>query len=152
MSGKTGITAKQEDALKEAFDKIDKDGSGELDGDEIRDFLKSVGMEEDYDQLIVKVFDKDGNKSISFDEFKEYIAVMTDLENDPGKLFRKLFSKIDKDGNNQLDAEEMVEFCKYLHVEMTVEEAKEVIDEIDSDSNGTIDFDELCKALGIPAN
>ena len=142
-------TAKQEEALKQAFDKIDTDKSGNLDHEEIREFLKEVGMEEDYDKLIIKVFDKDNNDGISFEEFKEYIAVMQDLEKDPSKLFRKLFEKIDGDGNNQLSADEMVEFCKYLRVDMTLEEAAEVIAEIDDDGSGTIDFDELCRALGI---
>ena len=145
------ITAKQEDELRKAFNQIDEDGNGDLDTDEIKKFLSTVGMEEDYAQLIIKVFDKDNNKAISFDEFKEYIAVMTDLEKDPTKLFKKLFKKIDTNDDNELSAAEMVEFCKYLNVEMDEAEAREVIDEIDGDANGTIDFDELCRALGIGA-
>ena len=149
MSGPSSFTAKQLQELREAFNKIDEDGSGELDEDEIKGFLRSVGMEEDYAGLIKKIFDTDGNGLVSFDEFKDYINALREHETDSKKLFRMLFKAIDEDNSGTIDANEMVEFCGYLHVDMTKEDAEEAIKEIDADGNGRIDFDELCTALGL---
>ena len=133
--------------LKRTFDGIDKDGNGRLDEAEIQEFLKTVDLEPAYAGLIIRVFDKDGNDSITFTEFQQYIAVMAEVEDDPTKLFRLLFEAIDSDGSGSIDANEMVEFLSYLGTEMSLDEAKEAIKELDTDGNGRIDFEELCQAL-----
>lgn len=144
----SALTVKQEKELRDAFDKIDRDGNHKLDEEEIKSFLVSVGMEAEYAPLIMKIFDTDDDKAISFEEFKEYINALKDFENEPKKLFQMLFQAI-AGKDNAINADEMVELCGYLHIPTTREEAVESIKEMDKDGNETITFDEFCEALGI---
>ena len=139
-----------EEELKKSFDSIDKDKNGYLDVDEIREFLKEVELEETYADLIIRVFGKTTEGSINFDEFKEYIQVTSESSSDPRKLFKLLFDSIDGDKSGYIDAKEMTEFLSYFGMEMSEKEAQDAIKEIDADRNGTIDFNELCQALGLP--
>ena len=133
--------------LRKGFDQMDKDHSGFLDEEEIKSFLEEVGMEPEYARLIMRVFDVNKDGQISFDEFREFMKAMAQLERDPKKLYRMLFDAIDEDNNGSIDVEEMVEFAKCLGVELSGAEAEAAFKEIDKRSNGLIDFDELCRAL-----
>jgi len=58
--------------LKEAFNLLDKDGSGSIDADEFREVMNSIDTEfnkKDIEEM-VRMADKDGNGEIDFAEFK----------------------------------------------------------------------------------
>jgi calcium-dependent protein kinase len=60
--------------LQAAFALFDKDGSGTISADEVKDFLfqsanpNDIPGDEEWDRVIKQV-DKDGNKEIDFNEF-----------------------------------------------------------------------------------
>lgn len=62
-----------ESELQIAFEKIDKDGSGEVDAEEFKGFLDNFGISigERQLSLLWSTLDLDGSGSVSFDEFKE---------------------------------------------------------------------------------
>ena len=62
-----------EDYLRERFDAIDEDGSGELDEDEMRSLFESMGrtISKRIIANIMRLSDTDGNGTIDFGEFKE---------------------------------------------------------------------------------
>jgi hypothetical protein len=58
--------------IASAFARMDQDGSGELDADELQGALRSMGLrisEEEIDRVIAAI-DKDGDGTVSLDEFK----------------------------------------------------------------------------------
>lgn len=62
--------------LRAAFDAFDKDGSGDLDADELRHVIKNLGLvasDVEVDEM-VRQADTDGNGSIDFDEFVELMT------------------------------------------------------------------------------
>lgn len=66
---------RQQRSLEDAFRQHDTDGSGELDVDEFRRFMKHYGMKrsEDVDALI-EYIDTDGSGSVSFREFSRFFG------------------------------------------------------------------------------
>jgi len=87
MSAKEEIQAilndeqKFNELAKEAFDAFDKDSSGELEANELRDAMNKIAdgfcAEHLSDQKFIeelKKLDKDGNSKINFDEFKPVAA------------------------------------------------------------------------------
>ncbi|KAH8686499.1 hypothetical protein BGZ61DRAFT_52921 [Ilyonectria robusta] len=77
MSKKRNINDIQE-GLLDAFKVFDKDGSGTISRDEIRQVMLSLGerlTEEEINEML-KVADKDGNGTIDYNEF---VHIMTDL-------------------------------------------------------------------------
>ena len=56
---------------------------------------------------------------------------------------RELFTSFDKDGGGTIDAEEMTELAKTLGLNLSVEGARNLIEEIDLDGDGLVDFVEF---------
>ncbi|WP_397445516.1 EF-hand domain-containing protein [Polaribacter sp. R77954] len=63
---------------EEAFQKFDKDKDGSLNKDEIKDLLKEAGVNSFLRGLVagemIKGYDKSGDETINFEEFKVAIA------------------------------------------------------------------------------
>ncbi|KAL4940770.1 hypothetical protein BDV06DRAFT_213222 [Aspergillus oleicola] len=57
--------------------------------------------------------------------------------------YREVFSVFDKDGNGDIDAHELGEVMRSLGQAPTEEELQDIIDELDVDRTGTIDFNEF---------
>jgi Ca2+-binding EF-hand superfamily protein len=70
---------------------------------------------------------------------RDYIRPGTE---EKGRL-REDFSFNDPDGNNQLTLDEFMRFMAELDPEMSEEERRIGFDEIDTDRDGTISFDEF---------
>lgn len=142
-------TPEELQTLRSAFDSIDTDGNGKLDVQELRTFMGQVGMEESFSELVLFLFDADHNGTISFPEFTKFLAAIEEMEKDPHKFFKLVFDALDVDGSGSIEAKEMVEFGRLCGMPMTFDEANQAIKEIDQDNSGSIDFAELCQALGI---
>lgn len=137
------------DALRAAFDSIDADGSGTLELEELQMFMNQTQMDEGFANLVLFLFDGDHDGSITFDEFTGFLEAIEDMEVDPHKFFKKVFDALDKKRSGSIGVTEMAEFSNLCGMPMTIEEAEKAINEIDADGNGTIEFEELCKALQI---
>ncbi|GAN06810.1 calmodulin [Mucor ambiguus] len=57
--------------------------------------------------------------------------------------YRELFALIDKNGDGAIDAEELGQAMRSLGQNHTNEELKNLINDVDSDNNGRIDFNEF---------
>jgi Ca2+-binding EF-hand superfamily protein len=128
---------------------MDKDGDGTIVEAELSVFFEQLGLEASFAPIVIRVFDRQRQNSLRFEDFVEYMEAMSDIDVNPRRFFKTVFNAIDLDGSNSLDSDELMRFAGLLHVKMSVEEAVSSIAEIDTDGNGTIDFDELCDALGI---
>lgn len=134
--------------LKVEFDSIDRDHSGELDLKELKTFMDKNNLEPQFANLAIRIFDKDGNGQISFDEFVEFTKALGKLDKDPIVLQRLLFSTLDKDNSGELDNKEIYSFFNYFSPEpITEEDVQNIIDNLDEDGNGKLSFDELMKAF-----
>ena len=58
-------------AFREVFSLVDKDGSGEIDAEEVSELMELLGMSADKStvETMIKEIDADGNGNVDFDEF-----------------------------------------------------------------------------------
>ena len=66
-------------------------------------------------------------------------------------FFKLIFDAVDRDENGAIDLDEMREFTELCGQPLSKEQLANDIKRIDLDSNGLIDFRELCLALNLPS-
>ena len=91
--------------LKEQFDFIDEDGSGELDEDEMRSLFASMGRSVSKRIIanIMRLSDLDGNGTIDFEEFKLIFSAMACPQDEtvPEKVQKSLDAKVIEKTNGE---------------------------------------------------
>jgi len=64
--------------------------------------------------------------------------------------YRHAFSLFDADGNGTISISELHEVMKSLGQNPTRTEIEDMVNEVDTDRNGSIDFEEFCKMMTTP--
>ena len=128
--------------IKSQFDSIDKDGSGYLDHDELKELFFELGFTETSEteiQEMIKKADKDKNNQVDFEEFLSAVSDDNEVMN-LDKLCDKEFEKYDAEsggGENLVNAEGIFGVCKKFGVRVTLEECKAMIAAINESLPGT---------------
>merc|ERR1719491_2538120 len=162
----TGGECNTEEYIREKFDLIDTDGSGELEEDEMRALFASMGrsVSKRIVANLMRLSDADGNGTIDFEEFKaifDKISTVVDwgdeetesaafsvLQSTGGEYYteeyiRGKFDLIDTDGSGELEEDEM----RDLFASMGHPVSKRVVANLmrlsDADGNGKIEFEEF---------
>ncbi|OCL00910.1 calmodulin [Cenococcum geophilum 1.58] len=65
------------------------------------------------------------------------------LTNEQISEYRQAFAAFDKDGNGEITSEELGEMMRSLGLEPSETELQDIINEVDLDNTGSIDFDEF---------
>nr|CAD7396204.1 unnamed protein product [Timema poppensis] len=131
--------------LKKAFDAFDHEKKGCIGTVMIGTILDMLGHKLDHDMLmdIIKEVDADGSGELEFDEFVTLAGrflVEEDAEAMQQEL-REAFRLYDKEGDGYITTAVLREILKELDEKITNEELDMMIEEIDSDGSGTVDFD-----------
>ena len=100
--------------LKSLFSKYDKDGSGQLNRQELKGlFVDDLGLSKEQAESYSFLLDKDGNGSVSFDEFNAWLHSGEQFKNinDSSRYYKlkkavELFKSYDKDDSGALDKDE----------------------------------------------
>ncbi|KAI8336323.1 hypothetical protein BC941DRAFT_428904 [Chlamydoabsidia padenii] len=138
--------------LYDMFDGFNKDQNDKISSTELRKMLGSTGITTlQIDALLSETqMDKDGN--ITFDEFAK---LMKPTLRDPLRLTSKqrelleTFKVFDKDGDGVINAEELTAMMHQLGDRITMEEAKQLINDVDEDKDGVVNFDEFARMMGV---
>ena len=139
--------------IRSLFDKYDKDGTGRLNCSELDDLLqKDLGFAKEEAKAYSMLLDKDGDQSISFEEFLQWLRSGERFEavNNQARFKNlckavELFKTYDKDNNNNLSKDEFKELLDSLGYKgVDVERFFEYLDE---HKNGKISFWEFMKWL-----
>lgn len=139
--------------IKELFDALDADGEGSISVDELGELFSSMGKpmpKEKLAQMIAEV-DSDGGGSIEFEEFLMLVGkqmaeekVLTPLEQ-----ARQAFDMFDTDHGGTIDATELGAALRAMGQNVSEEEVKKMLAEVDDDGTGEIEFEEFCDLMGI---
>ena len=62
-------------------------------------------------------------------------------------MLKEAFSHFDKDGDGTITTKELSSVLRAIGEEPTEAELQAMINKVDADRNGTVDFDEFCKIL-----
>lgn len=128
--------------LQKAFKALDKNSDGKLSRDElIEGYRKLYGelAESEVDKILARV-DANGSGEI---DYSEWIVATINKEKLLSKeKLKAAFTLFDVDGSGAISSEEVKEIlCKGQKIDEKV--WKEIIDEVDIDGNGEIDFGEF---------
>ena len=141
------LSGKEIDACREAFVAFDKDKSGTIDVWELRQVLEAMGQAPTEEELFAMIAEVDDNMSGSID-FSEFLAVVesqkTQAEqlsknNDLLDAFVACGGNADKTGC--VKRETLVKIIKH-DFQLTID-LEELIDSVDTDGSGEIEYDEF---------
>ena len=138
------FTQTQLQELKEVFKRFDVNGDGKISSSELGSIMGSLGQQPSEEELqkMIKEFDSDGDGFINFKEFVELNTKGVDSDEVLENL-KDAFSVYDRDGNGSISAEELHEVLKSLGDECSIAECRKMINGVDNDGDGMIDFEEF---------
>jgi len=133
--------------LKRAFDSFDQERRGAISTDIVATILKMMGHPVNRSILnqVIEEVDVDGSGEL---EFNEFVLLATKFMNEEDeeemkKELKEAFRLYDKEGDGFIPTKVLREILKELDDKLTDEELDGMIDEIDADGSGTVDFDEF---------
>ncbi|XP_014233356.1 troponin C-like isoform X1 [Trichogramma pretiosum] len=146
------LSKEQVQQLQMAFDAFDHQKKGIVSTDMIGTMLGMLGHEIRSSVLseVIAEFDPHGRKEIRFDTFCNLAARFLEDDADAEAVqaeLREAFRLYDKEGNGYITTEVFRDILHELDDNLTPEELDMMIDEIDADGSGTLDFDEFMEAM-----
>ncbi|CAD6343979.1 unnamed protein product [Miscanthus lutarioriparius] len=128
--------------LKEMFKNIDKDDSGTITLEELKNGLAKHGtkLSDGEIQQLMEAADADGNGLIDYDEFVTATVHMNKLDRE--EHLYTAFQYFDKDNSGYITRQELEHALKEQGL-YDAEKIKEVISDADSDNDGRIDYSEF---------
>jgi len=143
----TGLDNDQLDGLKKGFEGFDKDGSGVISQTSMQMILKSMSVKVDKDDMdsYAAEVDEAGSGKFSFFQFCQ-VAAKFMIEDDEGQMKEELkeaFRIYDRDGQGFITTEVLKEILREIDTSLTEEDLLGIIEEVDEDGSGTLDFDEF---------
>ncbi|XP_012169920.1 troponin C, isoallergen Bla g 6.0101-like [Bombus affinis] len=138
--------------LKMGFDAFDPDKKGIISTDSVGTILGMMGMRIPTDQLHLTIseYDPFGSGEISFQEFcslaSQFMEEDTDMEAMQQEL-REAFRLYDREGNGYITTDVFRDILHELDDALSPEELDMIIDEVDADGSGTVDFEEFMEVM-----
>jgi len=156
------LSEEQISEFKEAFSLFDKDGNGAFSANDLGAVMRSLGRnpsEVELQEMIAEI-DFDGNGVVDFSEFLTIMANKM-RDGDSEEEIKQAFKVFDKDGNGYISAAELkhalndpafrgsslTDITQSAGGSLTDEEVNEMIREIDTNSDGQIDFEEFVEMM-----
>ena len=133
--------------LKTTFDAFDVDKKGYIEVEMIGIILDMLGTQlvgEELDNIISEI-DEDGNGEVNFEEFANMAArFLVEEDEDTEAVQTELkgaFRLYDREGNGFITTEVLREILRELDEKLTEDDLDNMIEEIDTDGSGTVDWD-----------
>jgi len=138
--------------LKICFNMFDTKDAGFLSADDLDDILRGMGFRPSKEELkeILEEIDEDGSGEIEFEEFCQLCAKFLIEEPDEETMKHELkeaFRVYDKEANGFITTGVLREIIAELDTRLTKDDLDGIIEEIDEDGSGTMDFDEFCAMM-----
>ena len=136
-----GLTNANLSLLKDKYENIDLDGSGEIDQDE---FFDAVGEQRSpFTDGLFRLIDADGSGTVEFDEYVMVLSTYCMYTKED--ILKFCFDLFDVDGSNTIDEKEFVELVKCVNnaSPMFPGNFGQAITMFDVNDDGLIDFNEF---------
>ena len=138
------MTEEEVAKLWEAFKVFDADGNGGISTEELGEVMRSLGQSPSKTELrdMIKAVDVDLSGTIDFEEFK---TLMVSTQGDRKSRLKLAFSVFDENDSGQITTNELHNVMSQFG--LTDKELDEMIKEVDSDGDASIDFEEFMKLV-----
>jgi len=148
----TGLETDEIKVLKICFNMFDFKNQGFLSADDLDDILRGMGFRPSKEELkeILEEIDEDGSGEIEFEEFCQLCAKFLIEEPDEETMkaeLKEAFRVFDKEATGFITTDQLREIIAELDQRLTAEDLDGIIEEIDEDGSGTMDFDEFCAMM-----
>ena len=122
------LTEEQREEIDNAFLLFDKDKSGSIDVNELKDAMKALGIyaKKDEVKMMMTKVDKDGSGAIDKEEFLALMAEMIEKRDQEEEL-RKVFRIYDHDDNGLITADNLSLFADEAEEHVTQMEIEMMI-------------------------
>ncbi|XP_064079420.1 troponin C, isotype gamma-like [Macrobrachium nipponense] len=145
------LEADQIETLKKAFDSFDTDKLGYITTETVSTILRMMGIKISEKNLaeVIAETDEDGSGQLEFEEFVTLAAKFL-IEEDEEALkaeLKEAFRIYDKEGNGYITTEVLREILQEIDNKLTPEDLDGIIEEVDEDGSGTLDFDEFMEMM-----
>lgn len=138
--------------LKMGFDAFDPEKKEIISTDMVATILGMMGMKIPTEQLnaVIAEFDTFGSGEMNFEDFcglaSRFMEEETDTEAMQQEL-REAFRLYDRDGNGYITTEVFRDILHELDDALSPEELDMIIEEVDTDGSGTLDFEEFMEVM-----
>jgi len=137
--------------LKKAFAMFDQGKTGFIETNRVAAILNTMGQQFDSGELQVMIeeADKENTGKLNFQSFFDIAANFLEEEDDEAMQneLKEAFRLYDKEGNGYITTAVLREILAALDDKLTSEDLDGIIEEIDEDGSGTIDFDEFMEMM-----
>merc|ERR1711963_695356 len=142
-----GLDEEQVRNLKRTFDQFDSHKTGALQTGTVHTILKMMGIHVTTTavQEIVDDIDEDGSGMLEFPEFIQLAAKFL-IEEDEEQMkweLKEAFRIYDKHGNGYITTDTLKKILREIDGTLSEDNLDQIIDEVDEDCCGTVDFDEF---------
>merc|ERR1712087_1037316 len=139
-----GLEPEQVNVLKKCFDGF-ADEDGAIPADNVGNILSMMGLKVKPSALkdIIEEIDEDGSGLLEFGEFCQLAAKFLVEEDEEAlkKELKEAFRIYDKDQQGYISTDVLKEILKELDNKLSDEDIDNIIEEVDEDGSGTLDFD-----------
>ncbi|XP_046681159.1 troponin C, isoallergen Bla g 6.0101-like [Homalodisca vitripennis] len=148
----TALTEEQIKLLKNAFNAFDQEQKGSISVEMVGTILEMLGWSMSPSELkeIVDEVDADGSGWLEFDEFcilASRFLTEDETGNDCEEELREAFRLYDKEGQGYITTDVLKEIFRELDHSITEDDLENMIEEIDADGSGTVDFEEFMEVM-----
>merc|ERR1712037_928518 len=152
ISEATGLAVDEIKCLKVCFDPFDTKKQDFLSADDLGEIMRAMGFRPTEEELkdLLKEIDEDGSGEIEIGEFCQLCATFLvedpDMETMKGEL-KDAFRIYDKEGLGYITTDTLRGLISELLAPLTDEELEGILEELDEDGSGSMDFDEFCEMM-----
>ncbi|XP_068200279.1 troponin C-like [Palaemon carinicauda] len=141
----------QVETLRKAFNAFDTEEQGFITTDTVGVILKMMGVKISSRELeeIIREADEDGSGQLEFEEFAGLSAKFL-IEEDQEALKKELkeaFRIYDREGVGYITNDILREILREIDATLTEDNLDSIIEEVDSDGSGTLDFEEFMEMM-----
>uniref|UniRef100_A0A8D8PWU9 Troponin C n=1 Tax=Cacopsylla melanoneura TaxID=428564 RepID=A0A8D8PWU9_9HEMI len=135
--------------LKKAFTMFDSGKRGSIEKEKVRTILNTLGHFIDDVELetVIDEINSEHEDNLSFEEFLEVAGHFLRDDDVLEKELKEAFRLYDKEGHGYIPTSSLREILAALDEQLTPDQLDEMIEEIDTDASGTVDFDEFMEMM-----
>ena len=147
----TKLTGKEFIEIKDGFNNIDSNKSGQISRTELRAAISQKRSNKEVD-FIMRLMDKDQDDQIDFSEYMNIIAVLDYKKTPHAAQIKQMFRSLDEDNDGFVGAEEIKSLWNIFTDNIDIpklDEIEDIMKALDSNKDGRIEYAEFAKKVNL---